>query len=98
MFVPNSLRSVPASALPGSVAPIRFRHAALRNVLRLFEIVAMVGAPAILSATFTRDNQRLGDLVAGTIVLLLGVMTVIGTLISDILLVWIDPRIRLEDT
>ena len=29
---------------------------------------------------------------------LLGVMTVIGTLISDILLVWIDPRIRLEDT
>ena len=35
---------------------------------------------------------------AGTIVLLLGVMTVIGTLISDILLVWIDPRIRLENT
>jgi peptide/nickel transport system permease protein len=35
---------------------------------------------------------------AGTIVLLLGVMTVIGTLISDILLVWIDPRIRLEDS
>ena len=33
---------------------------------------------------------------AGTIVLLLGVMTVIGTLISDLLLVWIDPRIRLE--
>jgi ABC-type dipeptide/oligopeptide/nickel transport system permease component len=25
-------------------------------------------------------------------------MTVIGTLISDILLVWVDPRIRLEDT
>jgi len=25
-------------------------------------------------------------------------MTVIGTLISDILLVWIDPRIRLEET
>ncbi len=35
---------------------------------------------------------------AGTIVLLLGVMTVIGTLISDILLVWVDPRIRLEDS
>ena len=31
-------------------------------------------------------------------VLLLGVMTVIGTLISDVLLVWIDPRIRIEDT
>jgi len=35
---------------------------------------------------------------AGTIVLLLGVMTVIGTLLSDILLVWIDPRIRIEET
>ncbi len=33
---------------------------------------------------------------AGAIVLLLGVMTVIGTLISDLLLMWIDPRIRLE--
>jgi peptide/nickel transport system permease protein len=34
---------------------------------------------------------------AGTIVLLLGVMTVLGTLISDILLIWVDPRIRLEE-
>jgi peptide/nickel transport system permease protein len=33
---------------------------------------------------------------AGAIVLLLGVMTVIGTLVSDMLLMWIDPRIRLE--
>jgi peptide/nickel transport system permease protein len=31
---------------------------------------------------------------AGTIVLMLGVMTVIGTLISDIVLMWLDPRIR----
>ena len=33
---------------------------------------------------------------AGAIVLLLGVMTVAGTLVSDLLLMWIDPRIRLE--
>ena len=25
------------------------------------------------------------------------IMTVIGTLISDILLIWVDPRIRLEE-
>ena len=31
---------------------------------------------------------------AGTIILLLGVMTVIGTLLSDLLLMWVDPRIR----
>ena len=34
---------------------------------------------------------------AGTIILLIGIMTVIGTLISDLLLIWIDPRIRMED-
>ena len=31
---------------------------------------------------------------AGTIVLLLGVLTVIGTLISDFVLMWVDPRLR----
>jgi peptide/nickel transport system permease protein len=31
---------------------------------------------------------------AGTIVLLLGVLTVIGTFISDLVLMWIDPRLR----
>ena len=33
---------------------------------------------------------------AGTILLLLAVLTVVGTLISDLLLLWIDPRIRLD--
>ena len=32
---------------------------------------------------------------AGTIVLMLGMLTVIGTLLSDLLLIAIDPRIRL---
>jgi peptide/nickel transport system permease protein len=27
---------------------------------------------------------------------MLGIMTVIGTFLSDLLLLWIDPRIRLE--
>ena len=31
---------------------------------------------------------------SGTILLLLAVLTVIGTLISDLILMWIDPRIR----
>jgi peptide/nickel transport system permease protein len=34
--------------------------------------------------------------VAGSFVLILCVLTVIGTLISDILLVWLDPRIRYD--
>lgn len=33
---------------------------------------------------------------AGSILLLLSTLTVIGTLVSDILLAWVDPRIRLE--
>ena len=33
---------------------------------------------------------------AGSIVLLLGILTVIGTLVSDLLLMWIEPRIRLQ--
>jgi peptide/nickel transport system permease protein len=49
--------------------------------------------PLLLRALIAQDM-----FLAGTIVLLLGVMTVIGTLISDIVLVWIDPRIRLEDS
>ena len=45
----------------------------------------------LLGALMSQDMY-----LAGTIVLLLGAMTVIGTLLSDILLVIIDPRIRME--
>jgi peptide/nickel transport system permease protein len=48
--------------------------------------------PLLLKALIAQDM-----FLAGTIVLLLGIMTVIGTLVSDVLLVFIDPRIRLED-
>jgi peptide/nickel transport system permease protein len=47
--------------------------------------------PLLLKALVAQDM-----FLAGTIVLLLGVMTVIGTFISDLLLMWVDPRIRLE--
>jgi len=33
---------------------------------------------------------------AGSILVLLSALTVVGTLVSDILLAWVDPRIRLE--
>ena len=49
--------------------------------------------PLLLKALIAQDM-----FLAGTIVLLLGVMTVIGTLVSDVILVLIDPRIRIEDT
>ena len=47
--------------------------------------------PVLLKALVAQDM-----FLAGTIVLLLGVLTVLGTLLSDVILVLIDPRIRLE--
>lgn len=47
--------------------------------------------PLLLKALTAQDM-----FLAGTIVLLLGIMTVIGTFLSDLLLMWIDPRIRFE--
>ena len=46
--------------------------------------------PALLNALEKEDAET-----AGTIILLLGALTVVGTLISDLLLVVVDPRIKL---
>jgi uncharacterized RDD family membrane protein YckC len=49
-------------------SPVTFRGSALRNILRLVDILPamyLVGAVAIFA---TRNNQRLGDLAAGTLV------------------------------
>ncbi len=46
-------------------------------------------APIFLSSLLMQDMY-----LAGSIVFILSMLTVIGTLISDILLAWIDPRIR----
>jgi peptide/nickel transport system permease protein len=47
--------------------------------------------PILLRALMSQDMY-----LAGTLVLLLSILTVIGTLISDILLAWLDPRIRVQ--
>jgi peptide/nickel transport system permease protein len=47
--------------------------------------------PLLLRALTSQDMY-----LAGSFVLLLSALTVIGTLISDILLAWADPRIRME--
>jgi hypothetical protein len=51
-------------------APIRFRHATIRSMLGLVDfLLPPGGATAILTVLASRQNQRLGDLVAGTLVL-----------------------------
>ncbi|HEU5012259.1 MAG TPA: ABC transporter permease [Roseiflexaceae bacterium] len=47
--------------------------------------------PLLLRALISQDMY-----LAGAFVLLLSALTVIGTLLSDILLAWADPRIRME--
>jgi peptide/nickel transport system permease protein len=46
-------------------------------------------APLFVGALLSQDM-----FLAGSIVLILSTLTVIGTLVSDILLAWLDPRIR----
>ncbi len=43
-----------------------------------------------------RSLQSQDMYLAGSLILLVSVLTIIGTLVSDILLAWIDPRIQLE--
>jgi peptide/nickel transport system permease protein len=48
--------------------------------------------PLLLRALVNQDMY-----LAGSILLIYCFLTVVGTLISDILLAWLDPRIRMED-
>lgn len=43
-----------------------------------------------------RSLQAQDMYLAGSLILLVSVLTIIGTLVSDILLAWIDPRIQLQ--
>jgi peptide/nickel transport system permease protein len=45
--------------------------------------------PLLLGALMSQDMQ-----LAGSFIMLLSTLTVVGTLLSDILLAWVDPRIR----
>jgi peptide/nickel transport system permease protein len=47
--------------------------------------------PLLLKSRIAQDM-----FLAGTIILLLGVLTVIGTFISDLILMWVDPKIRFQ--
>ena len=60
-------------------------------------IVSVVLALPTLGPLLLQALQSQDMMLAGTIVLVLGALTVFGTLISDLLLVVVDPRIKLTD-
>jgi peptide/nickel transport system permease protein len=47
--------------------------------------------PLLLNALKSQDTY-----LAGSFILMLSALTIVGTLISDLLLAWLDPRIRLQ--
>jgi uncharacterized RDD family membrane protein YckC len=49
--------------------PVGFRHATIRAVIGLFELLGTFGLIAVVSSLANARGQRLGDLAAGTIVL-----------------------------
>lgn len=68
----------------------------LPSIISGAEIVAIVMSlpttgPMLLSALQSQDMY-----LAGSFLMFLALLTVIGVLVSDLLLAWIDPRIRLQ--
>jgi peptide/nickel transport system permease protein len=59
-------------------------------------ITAVILSLPTAGPLFLRALQGQDMYLAGSFVLILSTLTVIGTLISDILLAWVDPRIRFE--
>jgi uncharacterized RDD family membrane protein YckC len=52
-----------------SGAPVGLRASLIRNVIRIVELGFFFYLPAVVAVLVTRNNQRLGDLAAGTLVI-----------------------------
>jgi peptide/nickel transport system permease protein len=76
----NPIISTVGWVLPGIVAG---------EILVAIVLSLQTVGPVLLRAVLAQDMY-----LAGSIILILSTLTVIGTLLSDILLAWLDPRIR----
>lgn len=74
-----------------SIVPFVLRDIVGGSVIVSIVLSLPTLGPILLKALIAQDS-----FLAGTVILLLGVITVVGTLISDILLVILDPRIKFE--
>jgi peptide/nickel transport system permease protein len=59
-------------------------------------LVAIVLNLPTIGPIFVDSLRKLDMYMAGTCIVFLTLMLLIGNLISDLLLAWVDPRIRLE--
>ena len=77
----------PAISLTAYILPFLISGSVIVGVVLSLPTVG----PMLVKALVAQDMY-----LGGGIILLIGFMTVIGTFISDLLLLWIDPRIRFE--
>ena len=60
-------------------------------------INACLRRPLVLGAVLLTALKSQDMYLAGTIVLVQAILVVVGTLLSDIALAWLDPRIRFSE-
>lgn len=82
---PLRVAMIPAVSTIGWVLPGLFAG----ELLTSFVLGIPTLSPIFLGALLNQDM-----FLAGSIVLILSTLTVIGTLVSDLLLAWVDPRIK----
>jgi peptide/nickel transport system permease protein len=82
---PVRLALNPAVSLTAYIFPFLISGSVIVSVVLSLPTIG----PTLLQSLFEQDLQ-----LAGSIIFLVGVMTVVGTLISDVLLGVLDPRIR----
>ena len=75
----------PAISSIGSILPALIGGSVIVSVVLSLPTLG----PTLLEALLSQDTR-----LAATIMILIGALTVVGTLISDLLLAWLDPRIR----
>jgi peptide/nickel transport system permease protein len=59
-------------------------------------IISVVMSLPTTGPMLLRSLQSQDMYLAGSLILILSILTIIGTLVSDILLAWLDPRIRFQ--
>ena len=70
---------------------------ALRTIFSGATVSAIVMNMAILGPVLLKALKSQDMYLAGTIVLVQAILVVVGTLLSDIALAWLDPRIRFSE-
>lgn len=83
-------------AVPNALHPLAAYQSAVMRYLIEGEIETSVifGIPTIGVAIVL--SMGIGDvLVTATLMLMLGTLQIVGSIVSDLLLVWLDPRVRL---